>query len=144
MDKQYKLRKQKIILIFALGIGLCLFSTLHTGSGAKQSVNRDRLFAPYWNGNAVVIAETDGDVARENPVSIPPQLRPLFFQPIPINEAGFDLLLTVPGIGPATARSILDKRKFLGRFDSSEQLLLISGIGEKKKKILSGRFSFSE
>ena len=52
--------------------------------------------------------------------------------PIDLNAATASDLIRVPGIGEATARSILDYREQLGRFDSLEQLLNVKGIGEKK------------
>lgn len=49
-----------------------------------------------------------------------------------INLAGVDELDTLPGIGPATAQAIVDDRTENGRFASTEDLMRVSGIGEKK------------
>ena len=49
-------------------------------------------------------------------------------------EALFPLfagLETLPGVGPALARRIIDWRGANGRFSSAEQLLDVSGIGQK-------------
>lgn len=49
-----------------------------------------------------------------------------------INLAGVDELDTLPGIGPATAQAIVDDRTENGRFASTEDLMRVSGVGEKK------------
>lgn len=49
-----------------------------------------------------------------------------------INLAGIDELDTLPGIGPATAQAIVEDREANGRFASTEDLMRVSGIGEKK------------
>jgi len=52
--------------------------------------------------------------------------------PININTASAAELEEVPGIGPATARKILDTRKSYGAFKSVDDLLAIKGIGPKR------------
>ena len=49
-----------------------------------------------------------------------------------INAAGLDELDTLPGVGPATAQAIIDDRTQNGSFSSIEDLMRVSGIGEKK------------
>ncbi|MFP7833055.1 ComEA family DNA-binding protein [Marisediminicola sp. LYQ134] len=48
-----------------------------------------------------------------------------------LNTADAAALDTLPGVGPATAASILEWRETNGRFESVEDLLSVSGIGEK-------------
>jgi len=48
-----------------------------------------------------------------------------------INTANATQLQLLPGIGPAIASRILSHRQSIGRFDSMEQLLDVSGIGPK-------------
>jgi len=52
--------------------------------------------------------------------------------PININTASASELEQVPGIGPATAKKILDTRKSYGTFKSVDDLLAIKGIGPKR------------
>lgn len=49
-----------------------------------------------------------------------------------INTAGADELATLPGVGPATARAIIEDRAANGPFAAPEDLMRVSGIGEKR------------
>ena len=57
---------------------------------------------------------------------------PLFFEKIDINIANYELLLSVPGIGPAIAEKIILLRNQRGKISNLSQLLDIHGIGPKK------------
>ena len=49
---------------------------------------------------------------------------------ININSATLELLDTLPGIGPSTAQSIIDYRLEVGFFESIEDIMNVTGIGE--------------
>jgi len=49
-----------------------------------------------------------------------------------LNTADRAALLSLPGIGPATAERILAYREKHGKFRNVDELLLIRGIGAKK------------
>lgn len=66
---------------------------------------------------------------------LPARLAPLFFKPIPINQADEELLITIPGIGPAFARRIIEFRAY-GRINAIEELDAVRGIGPVKLEIL--------
>lgn len=51
--------------------------------------------------------------------------------PIDINHASEQQLCAISGIGPSTAKSIIDHRNSIGKFGRIEQLLDVDGIGEK-------------
>ncbi len=55
-----------------------------------------------------------------------------------INTAGVDELETLPGVGEATAQAIVDEREKSGPFASVEDIMRVSGIGEKKFAKLQG------
>jgi competence protein ComEA len=49
-----------------------------------------------------------------------------------VNTATAQELDTLPGVGPATAEKIIAYRREHGPFQRPEDLLQVSGIGEKK------------
>lgn len=53
-------------------------------------------------------------------------------QVVNINTAGLAELDALPGVGPATAQAIIDDREANGPFTAPEDLMRVSGIGEKK------------
>lgn len=61
---------------------------------------------------------------------------------ININSADKKMLTTIPGIGPATADSILKYRKTNGKFKSAKDLLNVKGIGAKTLKKMTPFLKF--
>ena len=60
-------------------------------------------------------------------------------EPIDLNAAGLAALDSLPGIGPATARAILEERARRGGFRSTRDLLRVPGIGEGRFARLKDR-----
>lgn len=60
---------------------------------------------------------------------------------ININIADNDELQRLAGIGPSTARKIMEYRKEYGGFSKIEELMNVSGIGEKTYKKIKDRIS---
>ena len=56
-----------------------------------------------------------------------------------INTAGSSELETLPGVGPSTAQAIIDDRTQNGAFSSVDDLMRVSGIGEKKFEKIKGK-----
>jgi competence protein ComEA len=52
--------------------------------------------------------------------------------PVDLNTAGQSELETLPGVGPARARAILEERARRGGFRSPQDLLRVPGIGERR------------
>lgn len=56
-----------------------------------------------------------------------------------INKASVEELDALPGVGQSTAQAIVDDRDANGAFASIEDLMRVSGIGEKKFEKLKGK-----
>lgn len=56
-----------------------------------------------------------------------------------LNTATAEQLQTLPGIGPALAKTIIDHRTKSGKFNKIEELLNVKGIGEKKFQKMKDR-----
>jgi comEA protein len=57
---------------------------------------------------------------------------PVKTEKINLNTASAEQLESLPGIGPETAKSIVEHRVKVGKFKRIEEILNIKGIGEKK------------
>ncbi|MBI3939412.1 MAG: helix-hairpin-helix domain-containing protein [Acidobacteria bacterium] len=58
-----------------------------------------------------------------------------------INTADAEQLATLPGVGPATAKRIVEFRAQSGPFKRLEDLMAVKGIGEKKFLKLKDRLT---
>ena len=69
---------------------------------------------------------------------------PFFFQALPINSADKEMLMTVKGIGPALADSILAYRENVGPLQRLEDLTAIPGVGVRRAASLAPFLLFDE
>jgi competence protein ComEA len=56
-----------------------------------------------------------------------------------LNTATAEQLQTLPGIGPALAKTIIEHRSKNGKFNKIEEILNIKGMGEKKFQKIKDR-----
>lgn len=70
--------------------------------------------------------------ATRKALPVPSAEAPEAASPVNINTAALDELMELPGIGQVYAQRILDYRKEHGSFSSTEELLNVKGIGEKR------------
>ena len=68
---------------------------------------------------------------------------PFFFEPIAINYCDKSLLMSIRGIGPSLAESILTTREKIGGFKTAEDLLLTKGIGPSRLLQFTPYFNFT-
>lgn len=61
---------------------------------------------------------------------------------IPVNRADVELLATVPGIGPALAKRIVETRDRSGFFHQPADLARVRGIGTKRVEQFQSFLSF--
>ena len=62
---------------------------------------------------------------------------------VDVNTADAEMLDTLPGVGPAIAQRILDERALNGPFLYPEDLVTVSGIGEKTLRKLWDHITLS-
>lgn len=101
--------------------------------------------APRWAAARVVEAtpERVPQPSRARPaaapVPAPPDPRPL-----DINHASVDEIARLPGVGPSLARRIVEERERLGRFETTDGLRGILGLGPKKLAALREHVTVGE
>lgn len=93
------------------------------------------------DGRQVVVPRrAAGGAAAAAPAAVPAPAAPGTPEaPIDLNQATLEVLDTLDGVGPATAKKILEYREEHGGFGSVEELGQISGIGEKRLATLRER-----
>ncbi len=64
---------------------------------------------------------------------------PAATEKINLNSATVEQLQSLPGVGPATAKSIVEYRTKAGKFKSIEEIINVKGIGEKKFQKIKDR-----
>ena len=66
---------------------------------------------------------------------------PAATEKINLNSATAEQLQSIPGIGPATAKNIVDYRTKIGKFNRLEEIINVKGIGEKKFQKIKDRLT---
>jgi len=73
--------------------------------------------------------------------SPPPQTAASVGGKINLNSATVEQLISLPGIGPATAKLIVEHRTKAGKFNRIEDIMNVQGIGEKKFEKIKDRLT---
>lgn len=111
MDKQVKSMKAEKILLGVTTLFLCL------------------LLGLYWEDRQAAV--TPG-VTAETEVQVPQAEFVPEVTKVHLNTATEVELTVLPGIGDALARRIVEYRETYGPFKTVEEIMEVSGIGEKK------------
>ncbi len=64
---------------------------------------------------------------------------PASAEKINLNSATVEQLQSLPGIGPAIAKSIIEYRTKVGKFNRIEEIINVKGVGEKKFQKIKDR-----
>lgn len=75
---------------------------------------------------------------------IPARYLPFFFQPLPINSADKELLMTVKGIGPQLAETIVSHRLQVGPILNIIEFQEVPGVGQKRATALATDLVFDK
>ncbi len=93
----------------------------------------------FWNGFQLELGDQKNN--SDTPL-VPAAIAPLLFNPLPINDADFNLLVSLVGVGPQLATEIIEARTRFGPFLSGNDLLKIKGIGKGRMKNLMKQVTF--
>ncbi len=98
----------------------------------------------YWACSMISFAEPKYlyHTGCNEEFSLQPQVISAGSGSISPNTAGFDELMSIPGIGEKTALAIIEERTENGFFYYPEDLLAVQGIGAKKLVKFLQYFSF--
>lgn len=133
-----------LFLLFALLMSDHIAGQKGFWSAGDNEKARSARLCFFSSAKLKIEKKSDGteDALTERPV--PAILTPIFFQPIPINEAGKDLLMTVKGIGPGLAESIVFYRQRFGPFLKISDLQNLRGIGPGRSDKFATAFTIAK
>lgn len=116
--------------VYALGVKARVGDAVTAAGGAIADADLDRvnLAALVTDGERVYVPRR----GEAEPALAGPSNGTARAAPVDLNMATVDQLDALPGVGPSTARAIVDYRTRHGRFRSVEQLLEVAGIGPAK------------
>ncbi|MDO5441549.1 MAG: helix-hairpin-helix domain-containing protein [Bacillota bacterium] len=115
MDKIRKLIMPAIIALLAIGGSISYLSKGDVKIEQINSTNEEIV------ENSIVLEPAENLDSKNNEIA----------GKIDLNSANLEELQVAPGIGPAKAQKIIDYRNTYGKFNSVDELIEISGIGEK-------------
>ena len=120
--------------VYRLPIGSRVVDALEAAGGPADSIDLDQinLAATVTDGQRVWITRR-GELPPPAAASLAGgSSGNASTGPIDLNSATIEQLDALTGIGPATAKAIIDRRTQLGRFRSVDDLLTVKGIGSSK------------
>lgn len=125
--------------LFELPEGSRVHDAIEAAGGFGEDANVDsvNLAELLVDGQQVIVGSTQqSQSASEGPEQ---SFSTLNRGKVNINTASISELKTLDGVGDATAQKILEYRQTYGRFAKPEDLLKVSGIGEKKYEALKDK-----
>lgn len=118
--------------VYELEVGSRLFEAIEKAGGFTDSANREGVnLALRLEDEMVVYVPEEGEEEGAGPVLAVEMNETDHEDTININEATEADLLTLQGIGPSKAAAIIGYREENGPFATVEELMNVSGIGEK-------------
>ena len=130
-----------LCVLIAICCGICIFSE-DLFPDNKDKDNTYINFVNYQKNPDSMLPDVDRTADPDIPAVTKPQntlsKKLSKGETIDINSASFDSFKRIPGIGDEYARRIVNYRDILGGFVSTEQLMEIQGISQKKYDKISG------
>ena len=131
-DSHYRAVVICLVLVILLGCGFWMLKYRHPALFLGEP---DLIVDKKQKLNESTPADTDSAMLSN------PLLHGTKDARIDINTAMFEEFESLPGIGPATAKRIIDYRDINGKFDVIEDLAEVSGIGDKTIEKLRDRIA---
>jgi competence protein ComEA len=118
--------------LYRLPRGARVDDLLRAAGGMAPDADLDRvnLAAPVADGSRVYVARTGEPLPVASTGAVGDGSQDA--GPVDLNTATLEQLDDLPGVGPATAKAIIDERTRRGRFGSIDDLLNVRGIGPAK------------
>lgn len=95
---------------------------------ASVLVDGQKVYIPHRGESQTPVTADAGQIGSASSVDLSVNSSGL----VNINTASLDELQTLSGVGPSTAQAIIDERTQNGAFASVDDLMRVSGIGERK------------
>jgi competence protein ComEA len=116
--------------LYRLPPGSRVDDLVRAAGGLTEQADLDRinLAAPVADGSRVYVAR----VGEVPPPAMGGEAGESSSGPLDLNTATLEQLDELPGVGPSTAKAIVDERTRRGRFASVDDLLAVRGIGPAK------------
>jgi competence protein ComEA len=119
--------------IVTLEEGKRVYDAIEYAGGITENGNLDAInLAAYLKDGQCIYVPEKGENLDNKEIMISQQISEQTGRMININTANEQELMELPGIGPATAKKIIDFRSTNNGFASIEDIMNVSGIGEKK------------
>ncbi len=133
-------RDGRLTIVLLLVFLLLVWSLSHHLSFATHTIIRNNKIIGVTQDKRLHLKEDEKITLY--PESLPICYYPFFFLPLPINSADKELLMTIKGIGPGLAESIVNYRHKAGPIRSIADLRGIPGIGGKRAASLATEMVF--
>lgn len=121
-----------ISLVFLFGLNT--FSQYIKAQSTQPALHRSAVLASSKSMEAPEVAPIQTSLTEDSREAFSKlsQIKENRISKVDINQASMETLQTLPGVGESTAKKILTLRQEQGSFQYIEDLLNVSGIGEKK------------
>lgn len=108
-----------------------------TEDACVESVNLARIVQDGEHIHLPTVEEAGGGAQAVDGKGLSSQVEGASTDKVNINRASAEELEALPGIGPATAQKIIEDRDSAGPYENPEDIMRVSGIGERKYASIS-------